>query len=74
VLICKHWSSLCLQNPPQDQVLCIELSRTTHATYLQWVGQADPAVQKVVIDMRELQELPKALLAQVLSPFLLMSL
>jgi hypothetical protein len=66
LLVCKRWSTLCLQNPPQKRTLALTLDSHVHSTYLRWLGKTGKAVQEMKLLLPEVH-LPRTLVSQALS-------
>jgi hypothetical protein len=66
LLVCKRWSTLCLQNPPQQQNLIFELNSSIHSTYLRWLAKTGKAVQKMDLHLPDFF-VPRTLVSQTLS-------
>ena len=55
VLVCKRWSTLCLQNPPQHAELAFQLQDTTAPSYLTWLAQSSQRAEKLSISIADAQ-------------------
>lgn len=55
VLVCKRWSHLCLENPPQQEALTLTLDASTRSSYLRWLARTGKAVQKTEVILPDLQ-------------------
>ena len=49
MLVCKRWSNLCLENPPQLAEATFQLQNTTAPSYLTWLAQSSRRAEKLRI-------------------------
>ena len=58
VLVCKRWSTLCLENPPHHAKLVIQLQNTTTPSYLTWLAQSSRRAEKlgIIINSKSSEE------------------
>ena len=49
VLVCKRWSTLSLENPPQYKELAFQLQNTSSPSYLTWLAQSAGHAEKLDI-------------------------
>jgi len=64
VLVCKHWSSLCLQNAPRVSELEVQLKKDCSPSYLHWIAKLGASVRCVEIDVGVY--LPRSLTSQTI--------
>ena len=49
VLVCKRWSDLCLENPPQQAELAVQLQNTSAPSYLAWLADSSRHAERLDI-------------------------
>ncbi len=68
-LVCKRWSALCLDNPPQHRDSSITLHPLVGSTFLHWMAKCGKRTESITIDIKCERDdlLPRALLCQTLT-------
>ena len=55
MLVCKRWSTLCLENPAQQAETAFQLQNTTAPSYLTWLAQSSRRAEKLSITIMDAQ-------------------
>jgi len=67
VLVCKRWSTLCLDHPPRNPQLAIQLKKDYHPTYLHWIAKQGGSGSGECVDLTLGVALPRSLVSQTIS-------
>ena len=70
VLVCKRWSTLCLENPAQLAETAFQLQNTSVPSYLTWLEQSSKRAEKLEITILSSGEGYPLLPQQTLNSFL----